>query len=344
MFMIFISLCLIIPSFWADGSKKEAVNVLIFTMGKVGTTTLSCGFSQWRETPEERAHWPGGETAVYFAPRRSYFSEKKRRGEKPRSSSEQHLVQCANVFKHPVIVTHNFDNVAFITSCYKEQNRERDLWIITSARPLEQVYASLFYEKAYYAHEKAIGLSTEEKALWFVDYISPQIRPYQPREVEMGLLSDEVRSKRNSRKCHFFSDLAALVTPSLGAVIAAHHREDPSFGQYSNEDIAKSLHKLYRYDSSKHYALLKSGPTHSFNVLALKMDDIDHWERVIRSMLPGWYDYRLCQGRSSTSSEQFQYQRVKKTLSRALQPESNELMRTCDAFQIFYPERVRMFE
>ena len=197
-----------------------------------------------------------------------------------------------------------------------------------------------FYEKAYYAYEKAIGLSTEEKALWFADYISPQIGPYKTREAEVSLLSDEVRSKRNSRKCHFFSDLAALVTPSLEAIIAAHQQRDPSYGKYNDADIVKSLHELYRYDSENFFALLKRGPIHSFNVLALKMDDIDHWEGVIRTMLPGWQDYRICRGRSSSSSEQFQYKQVKNILSNALRPESNTAMRSCDTFQIFYPERI----
>ena len=318
---------------------RGAVHILIYTMGMVGTTTLSCGFSQWRDTPEERAFWPGGERAVYFAPKKSYFSEKKTKGAKTKSRQEERAVQCTNVYKHPVIVTHNFENAAFITSCYKEHERSKDLWIITSARPLEHVYTSLFYEKFYYAHENTLGMSTEEKALWFVDHVTPQIRSYNPRAAELRLLSDKERLRRNSRKCHFFADLAALVTPSLREILAAHQRHDPSFGNFSDGDIASSLLKLYHYDKNHHYALLHQGATHEFNVLALKLEDIMHWEEVIRSTVPGWQDYKMCKGYES-SSERFQYQRVKEIVSRALRPENNKLMMSCDTFRVFYPERV----
>jgi hypothetical protein len=231
-----------------------------------------------------------------------------------------------------VITTHNYETVAFITTCYKLHGRT-DLTIITSARELEKVYTSLFYEKYYYARDEVVGKSTAEKVEWYVDHVSVQLGPMKSRASELAGLTDFEKNKRNSRKCSFFSDLALLVTPSM--------KMSADEGKWDYTDVGKAARQLYKYDADRGYALLKKGALHEFNVLALKIESSSKWGDIIRT-LKGWGDYTMCEETMNSASDKFMYQTVKAGLAHALSPETNEQMRFCDTYAIFYPERLHL--
>ena len=293
-----------------------------------------CSFSPWAKLATTICGFSGGarlqkkecngleEKGFYF---RDGLTFQKSGGEMaPRSPNDQRRVQCANVFKHPVIVTHNFDNVVFITNCYKERSKESDLWIITRRGPWRGVRKPLW--EGILCLWKAI-VFYRRKALWFADYISPQL-VLQDEEAEVSLLSDEV-IKRNSRKCHFFSDLAAQWHPVLKPLSPHISSAIPPMESTTMRTLSSPCRVVYDINF---FALLR-GPIHSFNVLALKMDDIDHWEAWF---VPCYLVGKITEyvGRSSSSSEQFQYKQVKNILLMRWDLRVTA-MRSCDTFQIF---------
>jgi hypothetical protein len=273
---------------------SDVATVLLYTYGKCGSTSLMDSFNTWRETDVEMATWPGDATATKYMNKYRFLTEDE--------------LAC----KLPlVILTHNYLVAQHVLKCNMENNL---FWVVSAGRSLEQVYVSTFYEKHYFDRPELARTNTTRKAMWFLDHIKPQLASYTPRS-EL-----DVEIKRNSRKCHFFSDLASLVAPSY---VPQLHQKPSSF---------------FTYDVEKRHGLVRRGERGALaNVLLLRFDDIATWGTTISQLLPGWHQFYLTENQFPTTH--FSKKLFQSIVKPALLPETNRNMRQCDTYEVFYTMR-----
>ncbi|KAJ1415683.1 hypothetical protein B484DRAFT_434677 [Ochromonadaceae sp. CCMP2298] len=287
----------------ASGPDLGELQVLLYTFGKCGSTTLVKSFETWRESEQERATWPGRPKASRYVNKMNFLTRE-----------EKH---CQ--FSSPVMLTHNYKVAQHVIGCAVASGRD-SFWVVSIGRTLEAVLAASFYEKSYFERAELRGTNTSQKADWFIDHISPQIGPYSPRSEE------DAEPKRNSRRCHFFSDLASLVVPNPHPPLALGAQPSASF----------------RYDPAKGASVLRRGAGGAVvNLLLLRFEEMPQWAEVIRRLLPGWGQFFLVGNQDPTTH--YSYPLFKSIVIPRLAPEHNPGLWHCDVYGLFYADRLQSY-